>query len=293
MMFSRSLSASAAVPALALVLGCAAGAPAKPQKVETAPVDTTPTALEVNKTWFLAGERMEFQMSLHGIVGGTARMAVGDPGVIEDKNVIIVRSQVESAGAVALIKTIRDDVTSWIDIDSGLPIYLKADVKFGDREALIETRFAGGQPGPFTIDLTRPGTRTRKYKQQMPAHRAAFDGHSIIGALRGWDAKPGEHAFFYVLSGRRLWHNTVRMSGREKIRTALGKTSAIRLDGVAKRLSPSLRDDPRQKEPRRYTVWISDDAERRPLLVVGKTEYGDVKVELTSYTRPEDWVASE
>jgi len=232
-------------------------------------------------------------MSLHCIVGRSARMAVGDPGVLDDRKTIIVRAQIESADAVALVKTIRDDVTSWIDVDSGLPVYLKADVKFGEREATIETRFAGGRPGSFTIAYQRRGTRTRTLRQKMPRHRAAFDGHSIIGALRGWKAEPGDHAFFYVLSGRRLWHNTVRMTRREKIQTTFGRLPAIRIDGVAKRLTPSLRAEPKRR-PRTYTLWISDDGERRPLRVVGSTEYGDVKVELVGYTRPGDWtVASQ
>jgi hypothetical protein len=291
MTMSRGLPAPIAILAVAAALGCGIGAPAKPVDV-AAPRMAEPQPLEVARTWFLPGERMEFQMSLHGIVGGQARMAVGDPGVIDDRQVIIVRSQVESAGAVALVKTIRDDITSWIDVDSGRPIYLKADVRFGDKAAVIETRFASGGTGSFTIAMQRPGGRPRTVTQKMPPHRAAFDGHAIIGALRAWEARPGDHAFFYVLSGRRLWHNTVRMTGREKVRTALGRHAALRVDGVAKRLTPSLRDDSR-KEPRHYTLWISDDAERRPLLVVGKTEYGDVKVELTSYSRPQDWVAAE
>jgi hypothetical protein len=33
-------------------------------------------------------------------------------------------------------------------------------------------------------------------------------------------------------------------------------------------------------------MWISDDETRMPLLVVGKTEYGEVRAELVDYTGP-------
>ena len=34
---------------------------------------------------------------------------------------------------------------------------------------------------------------------------------------------------------------------------------------------------------RHYSIWVSDDADRVPLLLVAKTDYGDVKMEIIDY----------
>ena len=245
-----------------------------------------PTALPVVGGVFRPGESMRFELSLRGIVGGQASVAVGNPGRVDGKRVIIVRSRVESAGVVAVFKEVRDEVTTMIDLDTGLPLEHQAAVKFGPKEMTIQTKFAGGQAGSFDLAVMRPGSDARRMAHQsMPADSAAFDGHSVIGALRAWRAEEGQHAYFFALIGRHLWQNTVRLTGHERVRTRLGRFEALRIDGVARRLTRDLREDPK-KPPRYYTLWMSDDDQHLPLLVTGKTEYGEVKAELIEYTAP-------
>jgi hypothetical protein len=71
----------------------------------------------------------------------------------------------------------------------------------------------------------------------------------------------------------------------------MGQFDVLRIDGVAQRLTRTLRED-RRKQPRHYTIWISDDQSRLPLLIKGKTEYGDVRAELVEYTAPAPLQAS-
>jgi hypothetical protein len=40
------------------------------------------------------------------------------------------------------------------------------------------------------------------------------------------------------------------------------------------------------KPTRTFSVWLSDDADRVPLKMVGHTELGDVTMDLTEYNRP-------
>jgi hypothetical protein len=271
---------------------CGAGATQQPPGVlETTQIEQPPTALEVSQSFFIPGEVMRFELSLRGVVGGETTVAVGQPGEVDGHRAIILRSRVASAGVVALIREVRDEVVTWIDTETGLPIRQHADVKFGKKESIIDTEFNGGEPGPFAIDYERKGHPKRTFVQSMPRDESAYDIHSIIGVVRAWDAEPGTHAYFYVLAGRRLWQNTIRLTERETIRTSLGRFPAIRIDGVAKRMTRQLRENT-HKKPREFTVWISDDADRVPLRVVAKTEYGDVKAELIDYDRPERRVST-
>jgi hypothetical protein len=72
--------------------------------------------------------------------------------------------------------------------------------------------------------------------------------------------------------------------GNEVIGAGVGNRPAIRLEGQ----SFVARGDGTAtgKAMRTFTVWLSDDADRVPLRMVGHTEYGDLTLELTEYTRP-------
>ena len=287
MRFLQVFSAAALATLMAVgAAACGAGGSGGRSSGEPAPSMGTPTALPVVGGVFRPGESMRFDLSLRGIVGGEASVAVGSPGLVEGKRVIIIRSRVESAGVVAVFKAVRDDVTTWVDLDSGLPVGHLADVKFGKREMIIETKFASGTAGGFDVEVRRGSSAPRRVAHQsMPADLAAFDAHSVIGALRAWHADEGQHVYFYALVGRHLWQSTIRLTRRERLRTRLGRFDALRIDGVARRLTRDLREDPK-KPPRYYTLWLSDDDARLPLLVTGKTEYGEVKAELVEYTAP-------
>lgn len=236
----------------------------------------------------MPGEEMRFELSLRGILGGEAAVAVGQAGRVDGKRVVIVSSRVESAGVVAMFRQVRDEVTTWVHLDTGLPLSHSAHVVFGDKESFIETKFAAGLNGPFDVEVRskRSGRELRRVlRQAMPEGQAAFDPHSVMGALRAWRPEEGQHAYFFVLVGRHLWQNTVRLTGRERMRTRLGQFDVLRVDGVAQRLTRNLHEDTK-KPARYYTMWISDDESRLPVLIKGKTEYGEVKAELVEYRGP-------
>jgi len=245
-------------------------------------VDRTPRALEAH-AHVIPGETMRFELSLRGIVGGEATLATGEPGTVEGREVVITRSRTETVGLVKAIKDVSDDVITHIDLATGVPVYHHADVKFGDREAVIESHFDGSR---VAVSYHRKDHSERVYLLKLPDGQTLFDAHSMVASLRGWTPTIGERAYFYVVSGRRLWQNNVIAATREEVRTAMGQFHAVRIDGVARRLRRNLSVDP-SKKARKYTVWISDDAQRRPLRVVGTTEYGEVKAELIEHYVPE------
>lgn len=268
-----------------LACGAIGGTPLA--RIEEAPPQLgPPQAIEAARAQFFAGEQMTFELSLRGITGGEATIGVGDPGVVEGRRQIIVSSRVESAGVAAMFKEVRDEVSTTIDLETGRPVAHHAQVRFGDRESVITSKFAGGRVGSFEIEYTPKGGTTRRIRQAMPADQAAFDIHSAIGAIRAWSAQPGETVFLYAMAGRQVWQLTLRMTGREEIETALGRHPALRIDGVARRVTREMRADPR-KPARELTVWMSDDDIRLPLLTEAKTEFGAVRAELIDYQRPD------
>jgi hypothetical protein len=124
----------------------------------------------------------------------------------------------------------------------------------------------------------------------LPASERIYDTHAVLGALRGWRPRAGTRAYFYGLSGRRLYKIELMAAGREKRKTKLGRYRASRIEGTALRLTDDLSPDTATRA-RSFSLWISDDADRLPILVEAVTEYGPVRVELVDYERPATRVA--
>ena len=106
-----------------------------------------------------------------------------------------------------------------------------------------------------------------------------------MAQIRGWRPAPGTTRSVFIVGGRRLWRVDVRFVGTETIGTELGNRRAIHIDGAAFRARPNMGLES-SKPTRTFSVWLSDDADRVPLKMVGHTELGDVTMDLTEYNRP-------
>jgi hypothetical protein len=110
-----------------------------------------------------------------------------------------------------------------------------------------------------------------------------WDYNSFLIALRTWDAPAGSALTAEVMRSRFMWHVEMKVHGKTKLVTALGELPAIQLDGHTYKVD---RNDVKlaDSEPRDFSVWISDDDGRVPLQTVSKTDYGDIKLEITDYS---------
>ena len=246
------------------------------------------TRLGPRPPFLIPGEAMSFELSYSGILTGRAVLAVGEPGVIDGRSILIVRSQFETAGAAKLVTAIRDSIDSQIDFDTGTLIEHRGQalgsgkratalIRVGDQSTLFEYEREGKKP--LTFDVT------------LPSGEIMHDTHSILGALRTWDPEPGAVVYFYSGSGRRVWRTDLEFRGSETMRTAMGLRAALHYAGSSARLNPRSLEADRSKPPRSIEVWFSDDDLRMPLRVVAHTEYGDFRAELVSYQRPDQPVS--
>ncbi len=231
---------------------------------------------------FHAGEAMTFEVSVGGVLAGNAALAVGEPGDDEGKRAIVVTSQVASAGAFRWVKAVDDTLTSTIDIETGLPVRHTADTLFGKKRYHADNVFEGAQ-----VDLAwHKGDATLRHTHYDFRDVVAHDAHTAMASMRTWEGADGEVRRIYLVGGRRIWQTDVEWKGRETVATAMGNTSAIRLDGTSTRVTPRLKVHDGKKPPRTFTVWLSDDGDRAPVRVLAHTELGDIEIVLTSYTRP-------
>jgi hypothetical protein len=227
------------------------------------------------------GEELAFEVKVAGVLAGEAQLAVGKPGMLDGRRAVAVSSVMRSAGAFALIKEVKDEVTSYVDLEQLRPIKGHSDVVFGSRKYKATTVFT--EHGA-TIEFTPEGDPTRTINYEF-GDSVVHDAHSAMAMVRTWSAEPGERMGLWVIGGRRIWRTEVWLAGTESIGTALGNQAAIRLDGTSVRSRADLSPEPGRKT-RSFTVWLSDDADRVPLRFVARTELGEITIDLVSYNRP-------
>jgi hypothetical protein len=230
------------------------------------------------------GERMSYRLAIHGVEVAAFAIAVGEVGDVEGRAAIAVEAGVQSTGIGALFKQVRTEFASWIDVGTGRPVVSRVTETAGADNPAIEVsevRYVDLKPGAVPIAMTAPdGTQT--VEDQVIEGVEVWDVPSILFQLRGWDADVGAELSAQVVRSRYVWRGRFRIAGRESRSTELGQIPTVRVEGIARRI---LRDgtwEPKGDQ-RAFTIWITDDADRVPVLIVGHTDFGDVRMEIVEY----------
>ncbi len=228
-----------------------------------------------------AGEQMRFEVRVAGVLAGEATFAT--VALEEDgaARTATLSSSIRSAGALALIKDVRDEATTVLDVGALVPVSTRSAVRANPRDYAAETRFRGAQ---VEIDF-RPNDGPPQHLVYDFGAAVAHDAHSAMATMRVWQAAAGTQRTLWVLGGRRIWKVELTMGRAEVIGTYGGNQAALRIDGVASRAFANLTVDAK-RPPRTFSVWMSDDADRVPFRIVAGTELGDVTIDLVDYQRP-------
>lgn len=262
--------------ALALALAACGGIEAHP--VAPAAAVMAPAQKELG---LYPGETMAFEVKLAGVLVGEAQLAVGEPGLVDGKTAVVVRSRAATAGAAALLKRISDEATSLIDTATGAPISVDTEVWNGERHITAHSTFQGTTAKiRYQRNDAKPIDLVVDFKTNQ-----LHDSHTAMAQVRSWRGAAGDRRTLYVVGGRRMWRVDVTYVGADTIGTELGNRKAIVFEGISYKVRKNLAVD--EKAPSRtFRVWLSDDADRVPLRVAAKTELGEVEMTLTDYQRP-------
>jgi hypothetical protein len=222
------------------------------------------------------GERIRYRVSALGLELAALQMGVGDVTPLEDKQAVVVQAVAESVGLAARVKPVRVEFTSWIDSTSGLPLLFRAV----EGDEVIEARFTKLAEKKFPI-ATQVGDAPEKVEMQT-TNGQPLELLGVLLVLRSWDDKVGASRTFEAVRSSYVWRMQATVVGRESIATELGELPTVKFDAVSRRL---MRDGSIDQgtESRKFSVWISDDADRVPLRMVAETDYGDIKIEIVDF----------
>lgn len=274
---NRSVLLGILVSLVASLVGChpsavppTAVAPGDPAAVGPA---TTPQVVA------RPGEQATYKITIHGIEVAQLVVSVGQPTTIDGAEVIIAQCHVTSAKLLGWVHPLNDTLTSWIDRTTGQPVrYRSIELasRDGDDFEDSESRFA---PKSFGVHVLRRG---KVIDETQVVRDIAYDIPSMLTLLRSWEAEPGSRRSFDVMRSRNAWRVNIVVGAFENLSTPLGDMATVRFDGDGVRIFRDGTEDPKG-DHRKFSIWVSDDADRVPARMVARTDYGDVDVQIVAY----------
>jgi hypothetical protein len=271
----RTVAICATVVVVAGVV-CTVGA-CRPPEGSRLPANTAapsaPPAAPPPGALFLPGERIEWEVSWFDVFIGRIDWSVGEPGVIDGRQVVLVRSEGHSDGAAAIVKEVHGEAVTAIDTESGLPL-----AQGGTFDVLCSGQVVhGGTYGSLGM---------RPWDSSLALGRGAHNLHTALGRLRAWMPEPGERTTAYLHCNRTVAMHAVA-AGDEKITTPRGVIDTERIEGVAIFVGGSDLSPLPNEKTIPYAVWVSADEHRVPVRMHIWAEWGGiVKLEATAYQPP-------
>jgi len=228
----------------------------------------------IHNTAFVRGEKLTFRVAFNSaltgsITGGKATLEVKDENkIINNRSTYHVIGEGKTTGFIELFYKVHDRFESYFDQD-----------------ALIARQF------------TRR-TRENKYKKDdlvifrqddrlavslQKVVKVPANIQDIISALYYArtldisDLKPGGTILIPFFLDDSVYHSRVIFKGRETVQTKLGKFRCVAFQ-------PMVATGYAFDDPYPITVWITDDANRLPVLIESEQSVGRGRVELVSYS---------
>jgi hypothetical protein len=267
-----------------VLLGCSGGAKKDPvDPGSNGGGSAKSSELPVGPPHLFQGEHFSYVLNLQGVELATYDFVVGDPTDFDGKKVVQVQSHAKAIGLVQMIANVDDFFISYIDASTGRPLYWKSDefaTKSTDREvteAHLDQRQGDMIPVDFHLNKDAPAPEPQKV-----SFPEVWDYNSLMIAFRGWEGGVGSTVTGEVFRSRFLWHYKITIHGKESLSTKIGDFPALRIDGHVFKVDRSGKEIAADDE-RDFSIWVSDDDGRVPLLIVAKTDYGDMKMSITGY----------
>ncbi len=262
------------------VLGVSCAGTSKSTEVAKWDIDQSkPPQPIAGASLYTPGEYLAWDVKWAFLSGGSAKLIVGEPGRQSGKKVLVIRSVIKTEGLVAVFKHLRDELITTIDIASGNPVSSFNAIESGKRRRSLEIAYISGK---FSYEHREAG-ETQRGAKTVPPPSWVFDLHTTLAHVRAWEGEPSARGFFFTQSARTLFRVELGHVGIEDVDTPAGSFRSLRFDGVAQEIKSDGTEGARK---RKLSMWISDDARRLPVKLVGETEYGDVYAILTEFRRP-------
>jgi hypothetical protein len=209
---------------------------------------------------------MEFQVSYLGLPMGKVRLWVGKV----DATVAPIFMQSQTTSVFAIV-TLKQQLASYLDVDTGLPLSGSLDAIEGSYRHTDTVRY---DRTASRATVREKGKYDNTYVIDVPPD--ALDFVALVYRLRGLPLETGARHPFQVLAGRKVNPIVAEVLGREHVETKAGKFPAVKV-----RVPTGFTGKFSEKNP--TFVWFSDDDRRVVVRITADFAIGNATANLTSY----------
>ncbi len=238
--------------------------PPKPTGPQPSPT-TSPISSPVG-TPFVVGERLTYNVSWTNFpTAARVEIEVASQGQFFGEESYQLRTRVETLGQVrSLFGDIENQYTSYVSLRNAVPHRVVSSINQGQKKAEETTIFyQSKQQAIFSDDTT------------VKIPNGTYDLTSLVYALRLSTLTEGSKQKFHALYGKELIAIEAVAKSRERVVSQAGTFNAIQI-----KLYPQ---GGKYGKYRTY-LWLSDDAQRLPVLIKARLPVGELRAELISVT---------
>jgi Protein of unknown function (DUF3108) len=253
--------------ACALSIGYAQGS-AQGQPAETP--DAVSSLRTLNHNAFKPGEKLEYVLHYGFMNAGVATVQLKEnPVDMLGRKVLYASAEGHSTGAFKAFYKVNDLYESRFDAKGVFPWVFTRRVDEGG--------YTINQDYTFLQHRNKVSTQDKK-TFDVPAN--AQDMISAFYYARTWDltnVQPGQEFSMDVFIDNEIWPLRMRYIGKETVSIRNGKYRCLKFQPMVQkgRIFKSNED---------LNVWVTDDANRIPVLVQAKILVGSIKMELSGYS---------
>ncbi|TPV94070.1 MAG: DUF3108 domain-containing protein [Myxococcales bacterium FL481] len=247
-----------------------------------------------------AGTRFVFDVYIAGNPAGTAEAFVAetkpDPRGAPPHGRPLTKlvGRATTGGVMSMLATVTDEMTSWVDAETGAPVLNHNVVK---RSGLMapyarrETHSVYEGRGSVRI-VDRRDERVRKLSKHLPED--TLDAMGAMAWVRSLRLEPGERASAHALDGTLLMRIDVINRGRKPLRPMPSLGTALGLgDHNLELLEGTVTRVGRHKTPKpdarvaSFRTWVSTDDRRIILALESDMWLGVIRIVLSRYDGPQ------
>ena len=225
----------------------------------------------VKSKTFTSGEKLRYRVTYGIMDAGEAVLTVNETREkgANGRPLYHVKGEGRTLGAFSLFYNVEDVYESYIDKSGVFPWKFKRDVNEGGYKINQEYRFKQDKQKVVNHE-------GEEYKVPVGI-QDMISSFYYARTLDFNNMKPGDVSSFNCFMDDEIWPLQVRFVGKEEIKIRKGKFNCLKFQPVVQEGRYFENDDD-------VEFWVTDDANRIPVLVKAKIPVGIVKMHLVEWS---------
>ena len=228
---------------------------------------------------FREGERLVFDVTWMGIKAGRATLEARGVVPLNGRMAYHLVTTAQSAPFISKFYRVDDRSDSYLDLSPLRTLRFEKQLREGgyrhnsqtafDHEGKVATfRYLDFGPVPKGVTRLEEAEKHSAYvSQEFPLHPGALDELSVLYYVRTLALSEGRTVLAKVFAGKKNWDLEVKVLRRETLDTVLGSRETLLVE-------PLLKFEGIFQQKGRVLVWLTNDAERIPVLMTSEVKIG-------------------